>query len=274
MAQYPPTREAGSMSTSASADRSLTELTHGGRVVGRFHRFDAKPPVAELFEPEGHLDHVVDAVFTDLAGWSLTTTDDDLADALVRRGATPTRHFSLMSVELQSRNLTHHVSGAEFPEFPEFLEVRPLRSDGLVPPEVVQLVRSAYPEGHPDEEQGADDDIIRDIQRAQSGGRLGPLMDQSALFFDADRLAAMLLVNRVPGPPPLGGPWVTDVCRAPDPRYAGLGRSVLLRLMRLLHADGEPALSLAVTEGNPARGVYESLGFTVVATTLKVHVPQ
>ncbi len=258
------------MNTSGSADPSLIELARGGQVLGRFHRFDAKPPVAELFEPEGPLDLVVDAVLTDLAGWSLTTTHDDLADALVRRGATPTRHFSLMSVDLQSGNLTHHSAGAELPEF---LEVRPLRSDGLVPPEVVQLVRAAYPEGHPDEEQGADDDIIADIQRAQNGGRLGPLMDQSALFFDADRLAAMLLVNRVPGSPPLGGPWVTDVCRAPDPRYAGLGRSVLLRLMRLLHVDGERALSLAVTEGNSARGLYESLGFTVVATTRKVRLP-
>jgi hypothetical protein len=259
------------MHTSGPADLRPMELCRGGQVLGRFHWFDAKPPVAELFEPEGHLDHVVDAVFADMAGWSLTTTHDDLADALVRRGATPTRHFSLMSVDLQSGNLTHPSVGAELPEF---LEVRPLRADGPVPPEVVPLVRSAYPQGHPDEEQGADGDIIRDIQRAQSGGRLGPLMDQSALFFDEDRLAAMLLVNRVPGSPPLGGPWVTDVCRAPGPRYAGLGRSVLRRLMRLLHAEGEHALSLAVTEGNRARGLYESLGFALVATTFKVHVPE
>ena len=138
----------------------------------------------------------------------------------------------------------------------------------------VALVRSAYPKGHPDEELGSDEDIVNDIQRAQSGGRLGPLMGHSAFVFDAERPVAMLLVNRVPGSAPLGGPWVTDVCRAPDHRYAGLGRAMLMRLMRLLRDDGETALSLAVTEGNPARGLYESIGFTVVVTTRKVRIPQ
>ena len=241
------------------------------RCSGHFHRFDAEPPAAELFEPEGDLDAVVDAVFADLAGWSLTTTYDNLADALVGRGATAVRHFSLMSVDLASGG----PAGAATDEsIPKFLGVRPLRADDPVPVEVVPLVRSAYPLGHPDEEKGSDDDIVHDIERAQSGGRMGQLMDQSAFFFDGEHLAAMLLVNRVPGDPPLGGPWLTDICRAPDARYAGLGRLMLLRLMRLLQKEGEPALSLAVTEGNPARMLYESLGFTVVATTRKVRVPQ
>lgn len=259
------------MTAPEAADSIPIELTRAGEVLGRYHRFDAEPPVAELFEPEGHLDLVVDAVFTDLAGWSLTTTHEDLAEALVHRGAIPARHFSLMSVDLRSSHLAHESAGEELAEF---LDVRPLRPDVAIPPEVVTLVRTAYPLGHPDEERGTDDDIVRDIRRALSGGRLGPLMDQSAFFFDGDRVAAMLLVNRVPGSPPLGGPWLTDVCRDPDPRYSGLGRSMLLRLMRLLHTDGEHALSLAVTEGNSARSLYESLGFSVVATTRKVHVPK
>lgn len=257
------------MDPSGAAEPSLIELTDAGEVLGRFHRFDADPPAAELFEPLADIDRVVQAVFDDLADWNLTTTDETFADALVRRGAAPTRHFSLMSVDLTTSGVA---AGDE--NFPPFLEARPLGTDDLVPPQVAELVRSAYPAGHPDAEQGTDDDIIRDIQRAQSGGRLGPLMDQSAIFFDADRPAAMLLVNRVPGDPPLGGPWVTDICRAPDPRYAGLGRTILMRVMRLLRDAGEPALSLAVTVGNPARALYESLGFTVVATTRKVRIPR
>jgi len=256
------------MDHSGSADPSRGVLADAGELLGRFHRFDAVPPSAELFEPLADTDRVVQAVFDDLAGWSLTTTDEDFADALVQRGATPTRHFSLMSVDLTTSEMT------EGDDLPEFLEVRPLGADDPVPREVVGLVRSAYPPGHPDEERGTDDDIIRDIRRAQSGSRLGPLLDQSAFFFDADRPAAMLLVNRVPGDPPLGGPWVTDICRVPDRRYAGLGRSMLMRVMRLLREGGESALSLAVTEGNPARALYESLGFTVVATTLKVRIPE
>ncbi|MEO8105985.1 MAG: GNAT family N-acetyltransferase [Actinomycetes bacterium] len=258
------------MTTPGAADPSRIELSRDGEVLGRFHRFDAEPPVAELFEPNGDLVDVVEAVFADLAGWSLTTTHDPLADALVRRGATPTRHFSLMSVDLRSIDLEEHSAEGQLLRS---LSVRRLRSEDPIPPEVVPLVRSAYPPGHADEEHGSDEDIIGDIQRAQSGGRLGPLMDQSAFFFDAERLVAMLLINRVPGAAPLGGPWVTDVCRAPDSKYAGLGRTMLLRLMRLLIDNGEAALSLAVTEGNPARRLYEALGFTVVATTRKVRVP-
>ena len=74
--------------------------------------------------------------------------------------------------------------------------------------------------------------------------------------------------------------------RAADPRLCrgegrdrlGLGDHPLARRWvtgePIGHAEGEHALSLAVTEGNRARGLYESLGFALVATTFKVHVPE
>jgi ribosomal protein S18 acetylase RimI-like enzyme len=214
------------------------------------------------------LDTVVDGVLTQLAGWNLTTADESLASELVERGAFPVRHFSLMSIPLA--DLDDH---EQTDDLTTSYDVRPLRPESQIPPEVVSLVRAAYPAGHPDEELGSDDDIVRDIQHALDGARLGTLMDQSALVYDSDRLVALVLVNRVPGGPPTGGPWVTDICRDPDPRYAGLGRDLLLQVLLSCRRAGESAVSLAVTEGNPARRLYTSLGFSLVATTRKVRIP-
>jgi GNAT superfamily N-acetyltransferase len=252
-------------STSAEGDH---ELVRGRILLGRFHRYDANPPTAELFEPLADLDTVVEGVLTQLAGWNLTTADESLASELVERGALPVRYFSLMSIALSD------VDGSEGAgDLTESFDVRPLTSESQVPREVVGLVRAAYPAGHPDEELGSDDDIVRDIQHALDGVRLGALMDGSALVYDGDRLVALVLVNRVPGGPPTGGPWVTDICRDPDPRYAGLGRELLLWALRSCRRSAEPAGALAVTEGNPARCLYSRLGFSLVATTRKVRIP-
>lgn len=244
------------------------ELIGGSLLLGRFHRYDADPPSAELFEPMTDLDTVVDGILTQLTGWNLTTADESLATALVERGALPVRHFSLMSVALTEREDLEAVGDILAP-----YDIRPLTPTSLVPREVVALVRAAYPAGHPDEELGSDDDIVRDIQHALDGVRLGPLMSPSALVHDGDRLVALVLVNRVPGGAPTGGPWVTDICRDPDPRYVGLGRDLLLWVLRACRRSGETAVSLAVTEGNPARRLYTSLGFSLVATTRKVRIP-
>ena len=58
------------------------------------------------------------------------------------------------------------------------------------------------------------------------------------------------------------GPWVMNVFRAPDPGVPGVGRAMLVRALEVLHEDGESHLGLAVTATNPARRVYERLGFT------------
>jgi ribosomal protein S18 acetylase RimI-like enzyme len=240
----------------------------GGEVLGLYNRYDADPPSAELFEAMADLDVVASAILTDLRGWNLTTTDEALASVLVERGALPTRHFSLMTVDVDARE-------ARPPDVESMgaYDVRPLRVDSEIPRAVIDLVRSAYPPGHPDEELGSDDDIVRDIRRALDGDRLGALMDMSALVFDGDRPVGLVMVNRVPGTPPTGGPWVTDLCRDPDGRYAGLGRALLVRVLHLAGAAGESSVSLAVTEGNSARRLYESLGFRLVATTRKVRLP-
>ena len=47
-------------------------------------------------------------------------------------------------------------------------------------------------------------------------------------------------------------------------RQEGIGRRLLVDLIEVSEAQGHPALSLSVTHGNPARRLYESVGFEPV----------
>ena len=47
-------------------------------------------------------------------------------------------------------------------------------------------------------------------------------------------------------------------------RHEGIGRRLLVELIDAGVAQGHPALSLTVAEANPARGLYESVGFVDV----------
>ena len=47
-------------------------------------------------------------------------------------------------------------------------------------------------------------------------------------------------------------------------RHEGIGRLLLLDLIEASEAQGHAALSLSVNHGNPARGLYESVGFQPV----------
>ncbi|WP_426573786.1 N-acetyltransferase family protein [Aquihabitans sp. McL0605] len=47
-------------------------------------------------------------------------------------------------------------------------------------------------------------------------------------------------------------------------RHEGIGRRLLVDLIEASVVQGHPALSLAVSENNPARALYESVGFVPV----------
>jgi ribosomal protein S18 acetylase RimI-like enzyme len=102
-------------------------------------------------------------------------------------------------------------------------------------------------------------------------------MDVSSVVRDKERdsnpVVALTLINRMPGEAPTGGPWVSEICRDPDQRYAGLGASLLCRVMAQLADGGESSLSLVVTDGNPAQQVYERLGFRYIKSFRKLSIP-
>jgi GNAT superfamily N-acetyltransferase len=247
-------------------EREEALIAHGS-LIGRYHLYSATRPAAELFEAVAPVSQAAEAIVDSMRGWNLTTTNADLAAELVSLGAIPSRRYALMSVTLAE------VVWSEVPGPYERLDVLRLTPDLTITSDIVDLIRRAYPPGHPDQELGSDDDIRSDVQRALDGERLGPLMGPSRIVLEGARSVGMVIVNRVPGRAPTGGPWLTDICRDPDPAYRGLGRYLLQEVLRECLEGGDAAMSLAVTDGNPARQLYESVGFRVAAATSKLRLP-
>jgi GNAT superfamily N-acetyltransferase len=81
-------------------------------------------------------------------------------------------------------------------------------------------------------------------------------------------VAACLVNDR-----PDEGPWISEVFRDPEPRYAGTGAALLRRTLALASGAGLRSIGLAVTVGNPAQQVYAKLGFRVASTALNCIVP-
>jgi ribosomal protein S18 acetylase RimI-like enzyme len=66
---------------------------------------------------------------------------------------------------------------------------------------------------------------------------------------------------------------VHDVWRVPGVSEPGIGAALIAQAMRLLDEDGQPVLGLTVSDGNPARRVYERLGFQPVLESWTLHLP-
>jgi GNAT superfamily N-acetyltransferase len=241
------------------------DLEREGRVVGRYQVYRSDPPTADLFESVGSVDDAAEAVVDQLGGWLVATAADEVADALILRGAEQTRHSHVMSKALPAAE--------DVPAWTLAWELEPIDSSTRFGDEVVPLIRRAYPPGHPDEEEGTDQEIVDDIHARLRGERLGPHMSGSAVVRDEGRPVGLIIVNRIPGEPPFAGPWISDVCRDPDPRYRGTGRALLEHAIGCTQEAGEAGLSLAVTVGNPAQHVYARLGFRIATTSRKVRIP-
>jgi GNAT superfamily N-acetyltransferase len=80
-------------------------------------------------------------------------------------------------------------------------------------------------------------------------------------------VAGAILIGTLPGDPPLNGPWIIELFR--HPAHRGVGRALLERALAIAPV---PALGLMVTEGNPARRLYEALGFRRVVSFLVVQI--
>ena len=260
-----PERFPGPVSES-TIDRAESLVVDGVQ-IGRYRLRDL-PRTAEFFEADAPVTHAAHAVLGAMAGWSLTTTDAGLVERLLAGGAVTTRRYALMSLALDA------APAALDHELP-FTTVRLTRLTEVTP-SLIDLVRNAYPEGHPDEELGTDADVERDLRRILDGEWLGPLDPASRVLLDGGvggRPVAMIIVNRPEGRAPVGGLWLSEICRAPEEAYRGLGADLLRVVVHECRVAGEEALSLAVTDGNPARRLYEKLGFVTAMSVTKLSLP-
>ena len=133
--------------------------------------------------------------------------------------------------------------------------------------DMLDAYRAAYPPGHIDHRDESVERSRADLQGYIEGTEFGPLLRGSGLAVARDAVVGAILLGTLPGDPPVNGPWVIELFRHPDHR--GAGRALLERALAI--ADG-PALGLVVTEGNPARRLYERLGFRLVHTALVVQI--
>jgi len=223
---------------------------------------------ADDVRPLADVHDVAAVLLEQLPGWVVATEDTELAEALLAVGSRQVRFSHLFSRDLVAD-----------PPDPTWLEpvLAPgvlLRPDGVPLLEQGQLSVRAYPHGHTDHDGDDPEYAASQLARLYGGDYIGPVLDCSTLAMDGDRLVGVLIVNRMPGAAPMGGPWVSEVFRDPHPRYVGLGTALIHRAMARLAAQHEATLSLVVTDANPARSLYERLGFQFQASSRKVRLPQ
>ncbi|MFJ2861992.1 GNAT family N-acetyltransferase [Kitasatospora sp. NPDC087314] len=217
----------------------------------------------EVVDGSGGTDPV-EFVRTEMAGWVVSGTAE-LGRALLDHGATVLRHAHVMR-----RDLVVDAPPADWAGAPLRDGLRAVPCD-RAPEEVFAAWRAAFAPGHPDHFAGDDRQALAErLTPLLAGEVIGPVLPSSLLAVDADDrvVAGLILTHRD------GVPWVGDVFRHPELGYRGLGAD----LLRLTVADaaerGLAEVQLAVTEGNPARRLYASLGFELLTTALTVIVPE
>ncbi|MER6980531.1 GNAT family N-acetyltransferase [Streptomyces carpinensis] len=218
-------------------------------------------PWADLAEVVGP--DPVPSILTSMSGWAVSGSVE-LGEQLIQHGARIMRHAHGMHRDL--------ISDPPPPEWatldlPDGLHIAPSnrRSEELFP-----AWRAAFSPEHPDHYHGSDEQALHtQLTPLLTGEVLGPVMPCSTLAADeADRVIAGVIVTDRDGLP-----WIATVFRQPDPRYAGLGSALLRRMLADAASCGLREIALAVSDANPARHLYEKLGFRLTSTSLTVLVP-
>lgn len=233
-------------------------LDASGAAVGRFDRGERDGQAyADHFEREPGIsaEHAAVAVLADLRGMRIAA-DEALGRELVTAGGKATRHAHLMSHELAERPAWREPPGCRLTDVD-----RPAA-------DLVDAYRAAFAPGHVDHRYLPAERAWAELENHLSGVEFGPLLRGSGLAIDPRGVVVgAILLGTLPGEPPFNGPWIIEVFR--HPAHRGVGRALLERALALVDAE---ALGLMVTEGNPARALYEALGFRLVHTALVVQI--
>ncbi|WP_169813185.1 GNAT family N-acetyltransferase [Nocardia jejuensis] len=195
---------------------------------------------------------VVASVVAELAGWGATATSE-IAGPLIAGGAHPVRVFHTYTMDLTA-------SPIAAPDLRPGLRAIPAQD--LPAAALHPALSAAYPPSHPD----FDSEAFAALDGLYDGSLMGPLLPCSTAILEGEKAVAAALVNASES----DGPWLSEIFRAPGAELAGLGSTLLQMVIADASSAGLPTLGLAVTESNPARTLYERLGFrhTETWTTL------
>lgn len=251
-------------------DRVVDELAHGPRVV------ETDRVAADCWEwpqPEGPGLWWVRArggdalapgdlvtVARTLAGQVVATDEAEGSAALADAGFPMVRHVHPLSAD------------------PAIVARTPVRDDLRLAPlqeatldQMAALRVAAFPPGHPDHVAASLED-----RRAAYARELvdpaNPLHPASRSAWLGEELVGTCLVLDSRHFPGFVGPWVQSVARRPGDDGGGAGAAMLVASARAVLAEGGTYLGLAVTHANPARRLYERMGWSGPEMWLH-HVP-
>ncbi len=235
-----------------------TTLVDADGVVGRYDPYERDGHrYADLFDrdPGVSVERAREAVLAQFGGMRIAA-DEPLGRSLMERGGRLLRHAHLMSHDLRERPDWDAPPGYRLTEVD-----RPAA-------DLLDAYRAAFPLGHVDFRDEPPETTLGDLESHLAGRDFGPLLRGSGLAVAPDgTVAGAILLGVLPGEPPLNGPWVIELFR--DPAHRGVGRPLLDRALALVPVS---VLGLIVSEGNPARWLYEDAGFRVVSTRLVVQL--
>jgi GNAT superfamily N-acetyltransferase len=237
---------------------------HGVPVLSYLLKENAGRPWADRVEVLGA--GAADVVFREMSGW-VATGPRALAEELVARGARLVRSTHRMTCDLSALRQPG--------DWKTLAPVSPLVFEPFARPvgDLVPAWRAAYVPGHPDyRDEYEDAVVVRDrFEALVAGTSYGPLSPLSAVISDDGVVVAGLLLNEVPGEVPWGGLLITDFFR--HPAYPRVGTILLRRTLARAAAEGLGVVGLVVTDGNPARRLYERHGFEAFESPVTVKIP-
>ena len=143
---------------------------------------------------------------------------------------------------------------------------------GLDPVALAPVKDAANPPGHPDHQPGLDHE--RDLRELLSGQVIGANVPDATwqAADDAGPCGGIVVSDRRS---PEHGliTWVLDVFVHPRLQGRGVGGALLRRSLAGATRAGYRATGLVVSDGNPARAVYEALGFRHTRSGSSIDLP-
>ncbi|HEY3465618.1 MAG TPA: GNAT family N-acetyltransferase [Amycolatopsis sp.] len=243
--------------------REIRVDADGVPVLSYLRRENAGRPWADRVEVLG--DGAAEVALREMSGWA-ATAPRSFAGELVARGARELRATHRMTLDLSVRRPPGAWENATAP---------PLRCEPFDRPvdDLIPAWRAAYAPGHPDYRPEYEDVVaVRDrFEALAAGTSFGPLSPLSGVVSHDGVVVAGLLLNEFPGEVPWGGFLITDLFR--HPAYPQAGTLLLRWTLARAAAVGLGVVGLVVTDGNPARRLYERHGFEVFESPMTVAIP-
>jgi len=249
------------MPITEDADGAVLRDEHGGPVARFRWREEGGELTVRMFEPSPGVpaDRAARVAVGELAGVRIKSHHEEAARALVGAGCTMMRAATDMQ-----RDATGPV-----PESPP--------GDGwaIVPhawdAELAAALDAAYGPDHPDR----GDRVARLRSLTEGEGRLSFLAEASARLRDPGgrSMGQVFTVGPVPwGSVPMS--WVLDLAVGPGGQGRGFGAALLAYAISGTRRAGLTVVGLTVTDGNPARRLYDRMGFRPVLRHFDVRAPR